>query len=247
MFVRSLALCAAASLSLVAGAEANNWGGYYIGFNAGQGWAESDTTRTITNNTYFAPSSITALEAASAMALEEETFAGGGQIGVNWPLGEHFLIGLEVDAQGYGNDTTATATVVYPCCGPTAFTTTSSVAQTWFGTARLRAGVANSWIMAYVTGGYAGAEVDFSQSFSDTFSPIALQQVENTEFRSGYSLGGGIEVMIESGSSIRVEYMYLDLGEITAVGPIATGTTTSNGRAEVSDKLLRIGFNFQMD
>jgi opacity protein-like surface antigen len=53
--------------------------------------------------------------------------------------------------------------------------------------------------------------------------------------------------MIESGASIKVEYLYLDLGDITAVGPIASGTTTSNGKAEVTDQVVRVGINFQMD
>ena len=54
--------------------------------------------------------------------------------------------------------------------------------------------------------------------------------------------------MIESGASLRVEYLYLDLGEITAVGPIsAAATHTSTGRAEVTDQFVRVGLNFQMD
>jgi hypothetical protein len=52
--------------------------------------------------------------------------------------------------------------------------------------------------------------------------------------------------MIESGASIKVEYLYLDLGEIAAVGPIGT-TTTSNGRAEISDQVLRVGMNFKLN
>lgn len=248
MFVRSLALCAAASLSLafVAAAE-GGWGGYYVGLNAGQGSSETDTTRTIGGTGYFAATSITAIEAASAKALDEDGLAGGAQVGVNWPLSEHFLVGFEADAQGFGNDASASATVTYPCCGPSTFTTTNSLEQTWFATARLRVGLAAKWFMIYATGGYAGADMKFTQSFSDTFSPIPLQTIENSEFRSGYSLGGGIEVMIESGASIKVEYLHLDLGEITASGPIAVATRISDGRAEVSDQVVRVGFNFQMD
>jgi outer membrane immunogenic protein len=247
MFVRSLALCATASLSLAFAAEAAGWGGYYVGFNAGQGQAETDTSRTITGTGYFAVTSPPAIEAASAMTLEEETFAGGGQIGVNWPLSEYFLLGFEVDAQGFGNDTFGSATVIYPCCGPATFTTTNSLEQTWFATARLRAGLSFKWFMIYATGGFAGADMKFTQTFSDTSAPIPLETIENSEFRSGYSLGGGIEVMIESGASLKFEYLHLDLGEITASGPIAVPTRLSDGRAEVSDQVLRVGFNFQMD
>ncbi len=247
MFARTAALGATALLSLIATADANGWAGYYIGLNAGQGQAETDSERTITDNAYFAAANLTAVEEASMMALDEETFLGGAQVGVNWPMGEHFVLGFEVDAEGFGNDTSSSATVVYPALGPNTFTVTSSLEQTWLATARLRLGVGNDWFLLYGTGGYAGSDIKFTQTFSDTFTPFPTQVVENAEFRSGYSYGGGIEVMIESGASIKVEYLYLDLGDITAVGPIADGVTTSNGKAEVKDQLVRVGINFQMD
>ncbi len=247
MFGRSLALSAVVLLSLgIGAASANGWAGYYIGLNAGEGRSETDTTRTITGAGYFLASSIPAVESASAMALEEETFTGGAQIGVNWPVSEHFVIGVEFDAAGYGNDTSGSATVTYPCC-VTQFTTTNSLEQTWLATGRLRLGLTMDFAMIYATGGYAGADMKFTQTFSDNDGPIALQTIENSEFRSGYSVGGGMEFLIESGASIKVEYLYLDLGEIEATGPIAVATRTSNGRAEVTDQLVRAGINFQLN
>lgn len=248
MFVRSLALGAAVLLSLgIGGAAAHSWGGYYIGLNAGGGRSDVDTGRTITGTGYFAVTSVPAIESASTMVLDEQTFTGGAHIGVNWPIGEAFILGLELDAAGFGNDTSGTATVIYPCCGPSTFTTTNSLEQTWLATGRVRVGFASSWGMVYATGGYAGADMKFTQTFSDTFSPIPLETIENSEFRSGYSVGGGIELMIESGASLRVEYLYLDLGEITANGSIAVPTRTSDGRADVTDQLVRAGINFQMN
>lgn len=249
MFVRALALGAVvAVLAFATGASAApKWGGYYLGLSAGQGSAENTTSRDIDGTGYFAADSITAIEAASAMTLDEETFIGGAQIGVNWPLGDVFVIGAEVDASGFGNDTSKSATGVYPCCGPTTFTTINNVEQTWLGTARLRLGVASGWFMLYATGGYAGGEVTFTQSFSDTFSPIPLESVENSEWRSGYSVGGGIEMLIESGASIKLEYLHVDLGDIEAAGTIAVPTRTNAARAEVTDEIFRVGINFQMD
>jgi outer membrane immunogenic protein len=251
MFVRSLALGAVAVLPLALSANAEGdgtkaWGGYYIGLHAGIGTSETETERTITNNTYFGATNLIAVEDESAMTLEEETFLGGAQIGVNWPAGA-FVIGFEADASGFGNDTSGASTLVYPTSGPSTFTVTNSIEQTWLATARLRLGVGTNWFLAYATGGFAGADMKFTQTFSDTFTPFATQVVENSEFRSGFSYGGGVEVMIESGASIKVEYLRIDLGEIQANGPIASGTTTSNGLAEVEDETWRIGINFQMD
>jgi outer membrane immunogenic protein len=253
MFMRSLALGAIAvlPLALVANADGEgsgtaSWGGYYIGLHAGQGSADVDTDRVITNNSYFAAVNQTAVEDESAMSLDEDTFTGGAQIGMNWPAGA-FVFGFEVDASGYGNDTSGSSTLDYPGNPGTSFTVTNSLEQTWLATARLRLGVGNDWFLAYATGGYAGGDISFTQTFSDTSTPFPTQVVENSEFRSGYSVGGGIEVMIESGASIKVEYLYLDLGDIQANGPIASGTTTSNGTAEVTDQMIRLGINFQMN
>src|SRR5262245_855547 len=102
MLRRSLALGAVVSLFLgVGAAQASGWGRYYIGLNAGTGSSETDTTRKVSGAGYFnLATSVPAIEAASAMSLEEETFAGGAQIGVNWPIAEHFLLGFELDATG---------------------------------------------------------------------------------------------------------------------------------------------------
>ena len=116
MFVRSLALGALASLSLAWGAQASSWDGYYIGVMGIYGAAETDTTRTITGTSYFADTSITAIQNASAMSLSEEAFGGGGQFGLNVPIGEKFILGFEVDAAGFGNEMSGSSTVAYPCC-----------------------------------------------------------------------------------------------------------------------------------
>lgn len=246
MLVRTLALGAVASLSCALAANASDWGGYYVGLHAGQGAAEADTARAITGP-YFLAANRSAVESASEMTLDEDTFAGGAQIGVNWPLSEQLLLGAELDASGYGNDTSATTTLVYPVSGPSTFTVGNSIEQTWLATARLRLGFTSGWFMGYVTGGYAGADMKFKQTFSDTFAPILTQTVENSEFRSGHSFGAGVEVMIESGASLKFEYMHYDLGEVTASGPIAAGATTSDGVADVTNNVWRVGFNFQID
>jgi outer membrane immunogenic protein len=251
MFVRTLALGAVAVLPLALNASAEGegvgaWGGYYLGLHAGLGTSDVDTDRVITNNTYFGATNLIAVEDQSAMSLDEETFAGGGQIGVNWPSGS-FVFGLEADATGFGNDTSAGSTLTYPTNAPDTFTVTNSVEQTWLATARLRVGVGNDWFLAYATGGYAGADIRFTQTFADTYTPTPMQVIENSEFRSGYSLGAGIEMLIESGASIKLEYLYYDLGDIQTNGSIGDATTLTNGTADVSNQMIRIGMNFQMD
>ena len=56
-----------------------------------------------------------------------------------------------------------------------------------------------------------------------------------------------MELMVESGVSLRVEYLYFDLGEIASTGLIANATTTSAGTAEVTDQFVRAGLSFRID
>ncbi|MGO4674834.1 outer membrane protein, partial [Bosea sp. 2YAB26] len=71
------------------------WAGFYIGLNAGMGWADSGNI-TITGPT-----------AGSSGILGgnsgDGTFVGGGQIGYNWQSGA-WVYGLETDIQYVGSN-----------------------------------------------------------------------------------------------------------------------------------------------
>ena len=239
------ALALGACVSIASAQE--GWSGYYVGVHAGHTGSTGDTTRILSNGgAYFAGTSITALQDASAMDLDDGSYSGGASFGVNWDI-DGFVMGLEVDVDGVGSEMSQSATVVYPCCVPDDFTTSNSIEQTWFGTARARIGVGGGKALAYVTGGLAIADTKFSQTFSDTYTPIATQTISSSEIMTGWTAGAGLEVGIESGTSLKFEYLYLDLGEIEAVGPIAVGGVTSTARADVVDHVIRAGLNFNLN
>lgn len=239
------ALAVGASVSIASAQE--GWSGYYIGVHAGYLGSTGDTTRILTNGgAYFTGTSITALQDASVMDLDNGSYGGGASFGMNWDI-DGFVMGFEVDADGVGSEMSESATVVYPCCGPREFTTSNSIEQTWFGTARARIGIGGGKALAYVTGGLAIADTKLSQTFSDTITPIATQTISSSEIMTGWTAGAGLEVGIESGTSLKFEYLYLDLGEIEAAGPIAIGGVTSSGRADVVDHVIRAGLNFSLN
>ena len=69
------------------------WTGFYVGLNAGYGWAHSSATATITNNFF-----------GTFVGTGTDDFNGGiagGQVGVNYQTGAAVL-GVEVDAQWSG-------------------------------------------------------------------------------------------------------------------------------------------------
>jgi len=115
---------------------AYNWTGFYLGLNAGYGWARSCWDGFAVN-----------------------TSPSGGMIGVtagyNWQgMGSPFVFGLEGDidwANIKGN-------VVCPAA------TTCETKTTWFGTFRGRVGYAFDRIMPYVTGGVAFGNIQANRT-----------------------------------------------------------------------------------
>lgn len=78
-----------AGAPLLSPAPAMTWTGFYVGLNAGYGWANTSVT-------------------GAAGSSNLTGFVGGGQIGYNWQVGA-LVLGLEGDFQGTGQTNSATA------------------------------------------------------------------------------------------------------------------------------------------
>ena len=145
----------------------------------------------------------------------------GGTLGYNYQTGM-WVWGLEGDFDwaDIKGDTT---------CGAGTCETKSE----WFGTARLRLGYAgwNGWL-PYVTGGAAFASVKATNS--------ALSSASDTLI--GWTAGVGLEYAWRSNWSVKLEYLYADLGTFDC-GTACSATTP----ADVSFKanLIRAGFNYR--
>jgi outer membrane immunogenic protein len=102
----------------------------------------------------------------------------------------------------------------------------------WFGTARLRLGLAggSNWL-PYLTGGAAFGNVKASNA--------ALGAVSKTEI--GWVAGFGIEYAFLANWSAKLEYLYADLGSLDG------GATWGLGSDDVSFKtsIVRAGINYR--
>jgi len=144
------------------------WTGFYIGGNLGAGWRDSNDDPVILTGPGI-PGGL----AGGTLIFgnnNDATFTGGGQIGYNYQIGS-FVIGAEADIQGIDSGNNSNA-VFIP--GP-GFTGTFVPGEfengaDWWGSARLRAGVAFDRFLVYATGGLA-----------------------YTEDNTGWALGGGVE------------------------------------------------------
>jgi outer membrane immunogenic protein len=115
-----------------------SWTGFYIGANAGYGWAN------VSSDTLGSGSDDLA------------GFIGGGQLGYNWQAG-NFLFGFEGDFQGSAQHSSNTLTILG---------VTGNIEQKipWFATLRGRLGYASGPWLIYLTGGAAWANYELSAS-----------------------------------------------------------------------------------
>jgi outer membrane immunogenic protein len=109
------------------------WTGFYVGLNAGYGWASTDAD----------------------VGSDLSGFVGGGQIGYNWQSG-NWVFGVEGDFQGSAQD--ASDSGVVPGVG----LVTVDQEIPWLATLRGRLGYAQGPWLFYVTGGAAWAKYNLS-------------------------------------------------------------------------------------
>jgi outer membrane immunogenic protein len=143
----------------------------------------------------------------------------GGTLGYNWQFGQ-WVWGLEGDADW----SDIKGSVIGPGCGFGGCTTKND----FLATVRGRLGFAADRWMPYATGGLAIGNIK-------TSSP-ALTGTDQTN--AGWTVGGGIEFALASNWTAKVEYLYVDLGNVNCgCGVPRTVSFTAN--------VVRGGFNFR--
>jgi outer membrane immunogenic protein len=192
-------------------APINTWQGFYIGGNVGYGWGNSGTEFT------GLPSTVIFNVAPTSLDTKPKGMIGGAQIGYNWQMGS-LVTGLEADIQGSDMKGSATRSPVSLIdTGPlTGSFQSADQRLSWFGTVRGRLGITvTPAVLLYATGGLAYGEVKGSaNTFFDEFAswPASIR-----ETKVGWTAGAGAEWMFAHHWSAKIEYLYLDLGSISAV------------------------------
>lgn len=209
------------------------WTGFYLGINAGYTWSDDDSVDTDTVNVFSVPGlngdiggDVAALATGNVPVGNTSGFIGGGQFGYNYQFAHHFVVGLETDIQGVAgaSDSGSLAQSIDPGVFipvPSSSVITSSRSIDYLGTARGRLGFTiMPALLAYGTGGlaYGGVssrtEIVEQLGFIDTPNPFGTSG-RFCDTRVGWTAGGGLEWLFCRHWSIKVEYLFYDLGSET--------------------------------
>ena len=174
-----------------------SWTGFYVGGNAGWGWANTSGTFTTATGT-------------GSFSGSGNGFLGGAQAGYNWQTGP-FVVGAELDFQG-----SAASGSVNAAAGPAI---TSTAKTPWFGTLRGRVGYAADRVLLYATGGGVYGDTSLSGTV-----PGVGSFSNSTTFWT-WTAGAGVEWAFYGCWSAKLEYLYV--GSPSKFPAVPTVTTVA--------------------
>jgi len=216
-----------------------DWTGYYIGTNVGYSYGTASTSGTRTSTA--APTLLPLTDRSTIKGI-----IGGGQLGYNWQRGP-WVYGLEADLQ-FSNENATGSVCTAVGCPAGSFVFTRDYKLDWFGTARGRIGyLPAERILLYATGGLAYG------NFSGSSWTLPMNIGTWSSLNVGWTVGAGVEAALGNNWSFKVEYLYMDLGNVggssaTVVVPAggAPGSTTSYlFNTKFTDNIVRVGLNYK--
>jgi outer membrane immunogenic protein len=190
-----------------------SWTGYYIGGEIGGG---------------FGTSRKDFIQGTTTNNFNVSGVVGGLTTGYNRQFGP-VVAGLEGDISASGvKGTTDCPNQLFTC----------GTQNHWLGTARGRLGYTFNNFMPYVTGGLASGDVRVFSGLKST----GEGGVDFTRTEVGWTAGAGLEAALYSNWSIKAEYLYVRLDDVTVPSNTGTPTTTKFG-----ENIARVGLNYKFN
>jgi outer membrane immunogenic protein len=211
--------------------EVRLWQGFYIGINAGYAF-DLDTDVSDVDFLNAGPPRQT-------FSFDSDGPVAGGQVGFNLQPLSWLVLGIEGDGGYFG----VNGRVRQPGSPPNG--TFAKIDPGAYATARGRIGLAHDRWLLYVTGGWFGS--DYERRVDDTTicsCGFELGKGSNDDWESGWTVGGGLEWLFRDHWSLKVEYLYFNLGDSTVNVPIFQ-TGTFRYRFDDDGQIVRGGLNFK--
>ncbi len=236
------------------------WDGFYAGALIGGSWQQQNTSYADIQT--IAPIFTTAMNLGTlspTMKAGTPGFSGGAFLGYNMQSGP-LVFGVEMDVSrpGRGPDGTEIRGPVTTPSAPGLVTQTRNEID-WLATLRARAGyLVSPRTLVYVTGGLAGGRIH-GETTVTPFGPTAT--CDNNFFCSlgagsatkwGWTVGAGVDYAFGSAWTVKLDYLYFDLGKISytaneasAAFPQYAGSPNLNVTTDVTGHLLRAGIAYR--
>jgi len=188
-----------------------NWSGFYVGAFGGYKFGATDLDLSLGGDWNRRPADRDAVEANAPDNLDASGAEAGGLIGFNYQLPNNWVFSLEA-AGGYlwlrDSDATIFRT---PAIGD--FDIKTSFKTHYLVTIGPRIGHAFCNWLPYITGGLAIGDLEFSQRIH-SHSYFFDEGGSQTNTNVGWMIGGGLQYAITAHWSARIQYQYIDLGDI---------------------------------
>ena len=259
-----------------------SWTGFYVGANGGYGWNDSSATETPGDpaSAFVSPGPFgpTVIPQASTSFNPKGAF-GGVQAGYNWQFDRNWVAGIETDFQGADIKGDST-TLLNSSNIANFFNLNTSQKVEWFGTLRARLGyLPVSSLLLYATGGLAYGKVNESASLgiaspgfitSITVLPFGWNCTTATgpgavgfggptcftgshsRTSVGWTAGAGAEYAVGNNITLKVEYLYVNLGSdsftanaVTVPAPAPTPSFLNVNFGDAAFNLVRAGLNYR--
>jgi len=189
-----------------------NWTGFYGGVFGGYKFGAIDTNLSLGGDWDSHPGSRNIVEAHAPDNLDSSGGELGGLIGYNYQFTNRWVLGLEA-AGGYLwlRDSEGSGIFHTPATGD--FDITTSFKTHYLVTIGPRIGYAFCRWLPYVTGGLAIGDLELFQQIR-SHDYYFQQSGSQTETNVGWMIGGGLEYAIAAHWRARMQYQYIDLGDI---------------------------------
>jgi len=225
-----------------------NWTGFYVGLNTGLSFDNSSYT--------LSPSGTFATDpfytATNNLRTDSGSFDGtgfmfGGQVGYNYQR-SCFVYGIETDfdVNGMNDASSVNRPLAAPLVKRFIHNVTDDVG--YLGTLRGRFGYTPAdRLLLYGTGGLAYGDVSSNSNLRFTSAGDSYGG-STSGLQAGWTLGAGAEYAFTKSLSVKLEYLYIDLGSKSYISPAQgafSPTFSYTTDVDTSMHVIRLGLNLR--
>jgi outer membrane immunogenic protein len=224
------------------GCQYSCWKGFYIGGSGAYAWdVRSGPQKSF--SAFFSEPVAQGNVIPSTFDTKPTGLIASLLAGFNWQI-HKWVIGTEADIQNGMRDKQEISLTGNPPFPPTLSMATDEIV--WFGTVRGRLGFAIHHNLLYLTAGYVYGRTKTKASILATPETAGNFRRTSLDLKNGITLGGGMESAINQHWSIKLEFLYIDLGHtlLRLIDPVNFPTDFIDFRFAHRASIGRAGINY---